>query len=119
MRIPVNVVDDPVHCTFIVPAVISRGEILIAISTGGQSPALAKALRKRLQQEIGPEYPTLLKMIGAIRRRIIPLWAGDRRKTKRYLQSAASGGCSRGWSAKRNMPLSSVSSRKSSDRVSH
>jgi len=69
-KIPVNAVDDPAHCTFIVPAVISRGDLLIAISTGGRSPALAKALRKKLAQEIGPEYPALLKMIGAVRKKI-------------------------------------------------
>jgi precorrin-2 dehydrogenase/sirohydrochlorin ferrochelatase len=80
LRIPVNTVDDPVHCSFIVPAVISRGDILIAISTGGQSPGLAKALRVRLEREIGPEYPALLKMIGAVRKRIIPLGWGAKKK---------------------------------------
>ena len=79
LRIPINTVDDPVHCTFIVPAVITRGDILIAISTGGQSPALAKALRKKLQQEIGPEYPVLLKMIGAIRKKITPFGWGQKK----------------------------------------
>lgn len=84
LRIPVNVVDDPVHCTFIVPAVIPRGEIMIAISTGGKSPALAKALRRRLEEEIGPEYPALLKMIGAIRRRILPLGWGSKKNQEIY-----------------------------------
>lgn len=84
LRIPVNVVDDPVHCSFIVPAVVSRGDILIAISTGGQSPALAKTLRKKLQQEIGAEYPTLLKIAGAIRKKIIPLEWGQRENRNIY-----------------------------------
>ncbi len=84
LRIPVNVVDDPVHCSFIVPAVFSRGDILIAISTGGQSPALAKALRKKLQQEIGIEYPTLLKVAGAIRKKIIPLGWPQSKNQKIY-----------------------------------
>jgi precorrin-2 dehydrogenase/sirohydrochlorin ferrochelatase len=73
LRIPVNVVDDPSHCSFIVPAIISRGDILLAISTGGQSPALAKALREKLQREIGPEYTFLLKILGAVRKKILPL----------------------------------------------
>jgi precorrin-2 dehydrogenase/sirohydrochlorin ferrochelatase len=84
LKIPVNVVDDPAHCSFIVPALVSRGDILIAISTGGRSPALAKALRKKLQREIGAEYPTLLKMVGAIRKKIIPLGWGQEKNQKIY-----------------------------------
>ena len=84
LKIPVNAVDDPVHCTFIVPAVVSRGDILIAISTGGRSPALAKALRKKLQREIGSEYPSLLKIIGAVRKEIIPLGWGEKKNQNIY-----------------------------------
>jgi precorrin-2 dehydrogenase/sirohydrochlorin ferrochelatase len=83
-RIPVNAVDDPVHCTFIVPAVISRGDILIAISTGGRSPALAKALRKKLEREVGGEYASLLKLIGAVRKSILPLGWGPMKNQKIY-----------------------------------
>jgi len=83
-RIPVNAVDDPVHCTFIVPAVISRGDILIAISTGGRSPALAKALRKKLEREVGGEYSSLLKLIGAVRKGILPLGWGPMKNQKIY-----------------------------------
>ncbi len=82
LRIPVNVVDDPKHCSFIVPSVISRGDILLAISTGGQSPALAKALRKKLQKEIGPEYTVLLKILGAVRKKILPLeWSAEKKQS--------------------------------------
>jgi precorrin-2 dehydrogenase/sirohydrochlorin ferrochelatase len=77
-------VDDPVHCTFIVPAVISRGDILIAISTGGRSPALAKALRKKLEREVGGEYASLLKLIGAVRKSILPLGWGPMKNQKIY-----------------------------------
>ena len=45
----VNVVDDPANCTFIVPAVSRRGELAIAISTGGRSPALAARIREKLE----------------------------------------------------------------------
>ena len=82
LRIPVNVVDDPDHCSFIVPSVISRGDILLAISTGGQSPALAKSLREKLQREIGPEYVVLLRILAAVRRKILPLGWGAKEKQK-------------------------------------
>jgi precorrin-2 dehydrogenase / sirohydrochlorin ferrochelatase len=82
LRIPVNIVDDPVHCSFIVPSIISRGDILLAISTGGQSPALAKALREKLEKTIGSEYNSLLKILGAVRKRILPLGWGATRKQK-------------------------------------
>jgi precorrin-2 dehydrogenase/sirohydrochlorin ferrochelatase len=82
LRILVNVVDDPEHCSFIVPAILSRGDIHLAISTGGQSPALAKALRKKLQKEIGPEYTLLLKILGAVRKNVLPLGWGAEKKQK-------------------------------------
>jgi precorrin-2 dehydrogenase/sirohydrochlorin ferrochelatase len=82
LRILVNVVDDPEHCSFIVPSILSRGDILLAISTGGQSPALAKALRKKLQKEIGPEYTLLLKILGAVRKNVLPLGWGAKKKQK-------------------------------------
>ena len=72
-RIPVNVVDDPARCSFIVPSLVMRGDLLVAISTSGQSPALAKALRQKLQKEIGPEYALWLKILGAVRKKILPL----------------------------------------------
>lgn len=63
----VNVVDKPALCNFIVPSMIQRGNLLIAISTGGKSPALAKWLRIRLEQEIGPEYERHLDFLGELR----------------------------------------------------
>jgi len=67
-RMLVNVVDDPAHCNFIVPASFSRGELTVAISTGGASPALARRLRERLEAELGPEYGTLVTLVGEVRR---------------------------------------------------
>jgi precorrin-2 dehydrogenase/sirohydrochlorin ferrochelatase len=65
----VNVADDPGACTFLVPAVVRRGELTIAISTGGGSPALAKKLRQRLEQTVGPEYEAFLAVLRAVRER--------------------------------------------------
>ncbi len=82
LKIPVNVVDDPTHSSFIVPSVVEQGELLLAISTSGQSPALAKVLRQRLQKEIGPEYSFFLKLLGAIRKKILPVGWGQKRNQK-------------------------------------
>jgi len=63
----VNVVDRPELCDFIVPAQVRRGDLLIAISTSGAAPALAKRLRERLEKEFGPEYATLLEVLREVR----------------------------------------------------
>ncbi|MCX7671514.1 MAG: bifunctional precorrin-2 dehydrogenase/sirohydrochlorin ferrochelatase [Anaerolineae bacterium] len=63
----INVVDDPDHSNFIVPAVVRRGEITLAISTGGASPALARQLRERLEAAIGPEYGVLATLLAELR----------------------------------------------------
>lgn len=63
----VNVADDPEACSFLVPSVVRRGELTIALSTGGGSPALAKKLRQRLEQTIGPEYAKFLRALCRLR----------------------------------------------------
>jgi siroheme synthase-like protein len=63
----VNVVDDPEHSSFILPAVLQRGDISLAVSTGGSSPALARRLRERLEKIIGPEYETLALLMAELR----------------------------------------------------
>jgi precorrin-2 dehydrogenase/sirohydrochlorin ferrochelatase len=70
-NIPVNIVDDPSRCDFIVPAVVNRGALTIAISTGGKSPALAKKIREDLESRFGSEYDLLLAVMGAIRDEVI------------------------------------------------
>jgi len=85
-RIPVNLVDDPAHCSFIVPSLVERGDLFLAISTSGQSPAVAKLLRQKLQKEIGPEYAFLLKLLGAVRKKILPRGFGQKDKQKIFRQ---------------------------------
>jgi siroheme synthase-like protein len=63
----VNVVDDPAHCTFIVPALARRGELAIAISTGGRSPALASRIREQIEGLFGPEYEEWVDLLGHLR----------------------------------------------------
>jgi len=65
-----NVVDDPEHCDFYYGSVVRRGELQIAISTGGHSPALAQRLRKKMEKEFGEEYEEWLKELGKIRKRL-------------------------------------------------
>jgi precorrin-2 dehydrogenase/sirohydrochlorin ferrochelatase len=59
-----NVVDDPPHCDFFYPAVVRRGHLQIAISTGGLSPALAQRLRRQLEGEFPPIYGDWLEQLG-------------------------------------------------------
>src|SRR5205807_2848562 len=68
-RALVNVVDRPAACDFILPSVLRRGELQIAVSTGGRSPALAREIRRRLEGLFGPEYADLVRRVGADRRR--------------------------------------------------
>lgn len=67
LRIPVNVVDVPQLCEFIVPAILEKESIQIAISTGGKSPALARTLKEDLGRSIGPEYAEINDLLGSLR----------------------------------------------------
>lgn len=66
-RVLLNSVDDAAHCHFIAPAVHRRGDLVVAISTAGKSPALAVRLRDRIAAGIGPEYEALLDLLGELR----------------------------------------------------
>jgi precorrin-2 dehydrogenase/sirohydrochlorin ferrochelatase len=70
-----NAVDDPEYCDFYAPAVVSRGEFQIAISTGGNSPALSQHVRKQLEENFGPEYELWTAWLGRMRdvmRKVLP-----------------------------------------------
>jgi len=74
-RIPVNVVDVTPLCEFIVPAIIDKGSITIAVSTGGKSPAIARTLKEDLQRLVGPEYTEVNDLLGTLRdsaKRVLP-----------------------------------------------
>ena len=63
----VNVMDDPEHCDFAAPAVVRRGDLTIAVSTGGRSPALARRLREDLGERFGPEWAEALDLLAEAR----------------------------------------------------
>ena len=63
----VNAVDDAENSDFIVPSYLRRGDMTIAVSTAGRSPALARKIRARLEKELGDEYASLVNLIGEVR----------------------------------------------------
>jgi precorrin-2 dehydrogenase len=70
-KIPCNIADVPDLCTFIVPAVITQGDLMIAVSTGGSSPALARRIREDLENRFGPEYAAMTKLMGELRKLVL------------------------------------------------
>jgi len=82
----VNVVDDPQHCTFLVPSVLRRGRITVAISTSGASPALAAHLRRKLEGVIGPEYGRLADLLARLRPQVLRQ-VGDPQLRRRVWQA--------------------------------
>jgi precorrin-2 dehydrogenase / sirohydrochlorin ferrochelatase len=68
--IPVNVVDNTALCTFIAPSIVRRGDLVVAISTGGAAPALAVRIRERLEQEFGDEYARFLELTSELREQV-------------------------------------------------
>ncbi|MCF8142470.1 MAG: bifunctional precorrin-2 dehydrogenase/sirohydrochlorin ferrochelatase [Deltaproteobacteria bacterium] len=67
----INAVDQPADCTFIVPSIVRKGDLMIAISTSGKSPALSKKIRKRLETQFGDEYADFLNLMGDLRKRLL------------------------------------------------
>lgn len=86
--IPVNAVDDPPNCTFIVPAVVRRGALTVAVSTGGKSPAVARFVKERIEALLGAEHAALVRLLGAHRERMkatVPGQSARARAWKRML----------------------------------
>jgi len=86
-----NAVDDPPNCDFYYPAVVRRGSLQIAISTGGLSPALAARLRAELERRFGPEYGAWVARLGRARAGVLrrALEPGEKRKILHRQASAA------------------------------
>lgn len=70
-RVLLNVVDQPEICDFIVPSVVERGLLTIAVSTGGASPAFARRMRLELEEMYGEEYAVFLEIMAAVRQKLL------------------------------------------------
>src|SRR6516225_6229418 len=84
-----NAVDDVDHCHFYYGSIVQRGDLQIAISTNGKSPALAQLLRQELEQQFGPEYAAWVDWLGAARE-VLRAQSTDADTTKRWLHLLAS-----------------------------
>lgn len=69
-RVWVNAADDPDHCDFILPSVVRRGELVVAVSTGGSSPAVSRAVREELEDYFTEDYALLSDLAAEARREL-------------------------------------------------
>jgi len=83
----VNIVDDIPHCDWAAPAVVRRGDLVLAIGTGGVSPAVARLVRERLQAEFGAEWAEVLCVVGEVRRDTLPSLPDLRERARRWQEA--------------------------------
>lgn len=86
-----NIADRPDDGDFTLPALVVQGDLVITVSTSGKSPALAKKLRKDLQKSFGPEYALGLRLMGAVRERLLS-GGHDPEAHKRLFRAMVEGG---------------------------
>mgnify|MGYP000651630672 CR=1 FL=1 len=75
-----NVVDQPEFCSFYVPSVVRRGELTIAVSTGGKSPLLARRIRERLEEVFSPAFGEFLDYLSVVREEVIARYPAQKEK---------------------------------------
>lgn len=66
-----NIADAPDSSDFLVPSTVDRGKLVLAVSTSGSSPAMARKIRQDLERQFGPEYAVMLEIMGRIRTRLL------------------------------------------------
>ena len=66
----VNAADDPAHCDFILPSVLRRGELVVAVATGGSGPALSRVIREELEDYLTEDYAVLAEIAAEVRREL-------------------------------------------------
>jgi precorrin-2 dehydrogenase/sirohydrochlorin ferrochelatase len=86
-----NVADKPEECNFILPSVLRRGGLVLAVGTGGASPALARKLRSDLEGRFGPEYATLVSLMDRLRVWVLNTIADPERRREVLLSAAGDG----------------------------
>jgi precorrin-2 dehydrogenase/sirohydrochlorin ferrochelatase len=91
LNIPVNVVDRPSLCSFIVPSSIERGPLVLAVSTSGASPAMARTVRKELERLYPPELGRYLARLASFRKKALSDPALSPAGRKRLFKEAGSG----------------------------
>lgn len=79
-NLPVNIADDPGLSTFILPAIYTRGDLTIAVSTAGKSPAAARAIKEDLGKNYGHDYAELIDILGAHRGKMMEAVDGHRKR---------------------------------------
>ena len=84
-----NVADRPALCTFIMPAIVKRGGLMIAVSTGGRSPAFSARMRRELERRFGREYGTAVDILGRVRRLLSDLPNDERKRRLRRLADSS------------------------------
>src|SRR5207247_1536472 len=87
----VNAADDPAHCDAILPAVVRRGAVTVAVSTGGASPALARAVRERIEAALPAAYGPLAEVAADARREMRAAGRRARREGGRAARDAFAG----------------------------
>ena len=86
----INVIDIPADGNFIVPSLVRRGNLTVAISTGGASPAVSKAIRKEIEEKYDAEFARYLRFVEAIRKEAVKK-IKDPKNREKFLKSLASG----------------------------
>jgi precorrin-2 dehydrogenase/sirohydrochlorin ferrochelatase len=86
----VNAVDQPADCNFIVPSVLSRGDLVIAVSTSGKSPAFARKVRVELERHFGEEYGSFLNLMGNLRKEVLGIGLPQEQNKTLFEQLVAS-----------------------------
>ncbi|MGH9545307.1 MAG: precorrin-2 dehydrogenase/sirohydrochlorin ferrochelatase family protein [Terriglobales bacterium] len=103
-----NVVDDPEHCDFYYPAVVRRGDLQLAVSTNGHSPALAQRIRRELEIQFGPEYGEWLEELGRARQRLFASKIGPEERRQLLHQLASREAFNKAQAAEFNIEESSL-----------
>lgn len=88
----VNVVDDPLRCTFFMPSLITRGDLTIAVSTGGRCPALARKVRETLDIQFDQVFGALLEHLSAARAELFKRYPADPTKRSEIMNAIVDSG---------------------------